>query len=187
MYRPVSQLPFCGRCSDVWLGGFAPEAGSEQGSSWEEREEHCEGCLLWDIGGYIRVTCLYSLKSNQARPPGARPPPPGGEDLMEAPFLPGGPTPCENKGFPGGSAGKESACNAGNLGSIYPWVGKIPWRRERLPIPVFWRGVTKKGHKELDTTERLSLHFPQGCCRASPQEGDTAQWEEEIGWCLVKG
>ena len=19
-----------------------------------------------------------------------------------------------------------------------PWVGKIPWRRERLPIPVFW-------------------------------------------------
>ena len=21
-----------------------------------------------------------------------------------------------------------------------PWVGKIPWRRERLPIPVFWSG-----------------------------------------------
>ena len=21
-----------------------------------------------------------------------------------------------------------------------PWVGKIPWRKERLPIPVFWRG-----------------------------------------------
>ena len=21
-----------------------------------------------------------------------------------------------------------------------PWVGKIPWRRERLPIPVFWPG-----------------------------------------------
>ena len=20
-----------------------------------------------------------------------------------------------------------------------PWVGKIPWRRERLPTPVFWR------------------------------------------------
>ena len=19
-----------------------------------------------------------------------------------------------------------------------PWVGKIPWRRERLPTPVFW-------------------------------------------------
>ena len=21
-----------------------------------------------------------------------------------------------------------------------PWVGKIPWRRERLPSPVFWPG-----------------------------------------------
>ena len=21
---------------------------------------------------------------------------------------------------------------------IDPWVGKIPWRRERLPTPVFW-------------------------------------------------
>ena len=20
------------------------------------------------------------------------------------------------------------------------WVGKIPWRKERLPTPVFWRG-----------------------------------------------
>ena len=39
------------------------------------------------------------------------------------------------EGFPCGSAGKESACNAGDLG---PLVGKIPWRRERLPTPVFW-------------------------------------------------
>ena len=21
-----------------------------------------------------------------------------------------------------------------------PWVGKVPWRRARLPIPVFWPG-----------------------------------------------
>ena len=38
-------------------------------------------------------------------------------------------------GFPCGSAGKESACNAGAW--VDPWVGKIPWRRERLPTPVF--------------------------------------------------
>ena len=37
--------------------------------------------------------------------------------------------------FPGDSVGKESACNAGDLGSI-PGLGKIPWRRERLPTPV---------------------------------------------------
>ena len=39
-------------------------------------------------------------------------------------------------GFPGGSNGKESACNVGDLGSI-PWVGKIPWRRAWQPTPVF--------------------------------------------------
>ena len=25
-------------------------------------------------------------------------------------------------------------------GLFDPWVGKIPWRRERLPTPVFWPG-----------------------------------------------
>ena len=43
-----------------------------------------------------------------------------------------------------------------------PWVEKIPWRRERLPTPVFWPGefhglYSLQGRKELDTTERLSL------------------------------
>ena len=40
-------------------------------------------------------------------------------------------------GLPDGSAGKESTCNAGDLVSGFnPWVGKIPWRREKLPTPV---------------------------------------------------
>ena len=81
-------------------------------------------------------------------------------------------------GFPGSSADKESACNAGDTGSTLglgrfpgegigyplqyswaslvaqmiknhlqcerpgfdPWVGKIPWRRERLLTPGFWPG-----------------------------------------------
>ena len=42
-------------------------------------------------------------------------------------------------GFPCGSAGKESACNEGDLGLI-PWVGKIPWRRAWQPTPVFLPG-----------------------------------------------
>ena len=67
----------------------------------------------------------------------------------------------ERHGLPCGSAGKESACNAGDLG-FNPWVGKIPWRRERLSTPLFWPGeflglYGPWGHKELDTTERLSL------------------------------
>ena len=61
-------------------------------------------------------------------------------------------------GFPGGSAGKESACNAGDLGLI-PGLRRSPWRRERLPTTVFWPGEFHGpwGHKESDTTERLSL------------------------------
>ena len=46
-----------------------------------------------------------------------------------------------------------------------PWVGKIPWRRERQPIPVFWpekfHGLYSPwGRKELDMTERFSLSLP---------------------------
>ena len=39
-----------------------------------------------------------------------------------------------------------------------PWVGNFPWRRERLPTPVFWPGefhglYSLQGCKESDTTE----------------------------------
>ena len=42
------------------------------------------------------------------------------------------------------------------------WAGKIPWRREQQPTPVFWPGDLRKlyslwGRKESDTTEQLSL------------------------------
>ena len=43
---------------------------------------------------------------------------------------------------------------------IDPWVGKIPWRSERLPTPVFWPGEFHGLHrvrKVPDTTEGLSL------------------------------
>ena len=39
-------------------------------------------------------------------------------------------------GFPGGSAGKESACNVGDPW-FNSWARKFPWRRGRLPNPVF--------------------------------------------------
>ena len=68
-----------------------------------------------------------------------------------------------NSGFPGGSAGKESTCNA--QPGIHPWVGKIPWRSEWQPTPVFWPAefhglYSPCGHKDSDMTEQLSLyHF----------------------------
>ena len=66
-------------------------------------------------------------------------------------------------GFPDSSVGKESTCNVGDLG-FDPWVGKIPWRRERLPTPVFWPGefhglYSPWGHKESVTAGQLSLSF----------------------------
>ena len=49
----------------------------------------------------------------------------------------------------------------------FPGLGKIPWRREWLPMPVFLPGefhgerspvgYSSWGHKELDRTERLTL------------------------------
>ena len=46
-------------------------------------------------------------------------------------------------GFPGGSDGKGSTCNEGDLGlrpGFNPWAGRSPWRREWLPTPVFLPG-----------------------------------------------
>ena len=59
--------------------------------------------------------------------------------------------------FPCGSAGKESTCNEGNLGSIPGW-GTSPGEGERLPTPVFWPGefhglYSPWGFKESDTPE----------------------------------
>ena len=41
------------------------------------------------------------------------------------------------------------------------WIGKIPWRREWQPTPVFWPGefhglYSPWGHKVSDMTEQLS-------------------------------
>ena len=65
-------------------------------------------------------------------------------------------------GFPGNSDSEESACNAGDLG-FDSWIGKIPWRREWQPTPIFLLGESYQqrslvgynlwGRKELDTTE----------------------------------
>ena len=41
------------------------------------------------------------------------------------------------KGFPGDSAGKESACNVGDVGSI-PGLGRSPGEGKGLPTPIFW-------------------------------------------------
>ena len=68
-------------------------------------------------------------------------------------------------GCPGGSAGKASACNAGDLGSVLE-LGRSPEERKGYPTPVFRPGefhglYSPWGRKESDTTEQLSLHVIQ--------------------------
>jgi len=60
-------------------------------------------------------------------------------------------------GFPGGSAGKESSCSAGDL-SLIPGLGISPGEGNGYPIQYSGLENSKDwGHKELDTTGRLSL------------------------------
>ena len=68
-------------------------------------------------------------------------------------------------GFPG-KDGKESACNAGDLGLI-PGLGRSPGEGNGYPLQYSglensmdrggWQATVPWGHKESDTTERLSL------------------------------
>ena len=65
-------------------------------------------------------------------------------------------------GFPGGSDGKESACNTGDLGSI-PWSGRSPGGGHGKPLQYPWlenphgqrslADYSPWDHKESDRTE----------------------------------
>ena len=66
-------------------------------------------------------------------------------------------------GFYGGSAVNNPPADAGDVGLI-PGLRRFPWRRERLPTPVFWPGEfhglhSLWGREESDTTERLFQFF----------------------------
>ena len=69
--------------------------------------------------------------------------------------------------FPGGSDGKEPACNSGDLGSI-PGLGRTlgegkgsPFQYSYLENSLDWgtkrNAYSPWGHKESDTTDQLSL------------------------------
>ena len=84
-------------------------------------------------------------------------------------------------GFPGGSAGKESACNVGDLGSI-PRLGRSP--AEEKGYPLQYSGLessmdcSPRGCKESNTTERLLLR------PAVPIE--SIMYEQFLEQCLAR-
>ena len=62
-----------------------------------------------------------------------------------------------------------------------PWVGKIPWRRERLPTPLFWPGefyglYRPWGRKEPDTMEQLPLSLSPSPSTCQEIGHPKAQW-----------
>ena len=67
---------------------------------------------------------------------------------------------CTDGGFPGSSAGKESACRRLRFD---PWVGKIPWRRAWQPTPVFLPG-------ESHGQRSLMGYGPCGCQESNMTE-----------------
>ena len=83
--------------------------------------------------------------------------------------------------FPGGSAGKESSCSVGDLGSI-PGLGRSPGEGNGSPLQYSglensmdrgaWRATSPRGCKESDTTKwltrvasgsRIGQHSPGVC------------------------
>ena len=62
------------------------------------------------------------------------------------------------RSFPGGTSGKEPACQSRRhkRRGFDPWVGKIPWRRTWQPTPVFLPG-------ESHGRRSLVGYTPQGC------------------------
>ena len=87
-----------------------------------------------------------------------------------------------------GSAGKESACNAGDLGSI-PGLGRSPGEGKGYPshysvLREFHGLYSQRGHKESDMTERLSLSLIAQLVKHPPAIQETLVgfpgWEDPL-------
>ena len=63
-------------------------------------------------------------------------------------------------GLPRSLSGEESACQC-RRPRFDPWVGKIPWRSQWLPTPVFWPGESHGLFHEVakSWTQLSDFHF----------------------------
>ena len=91
------------------------------------------------------------------------------------------------QGFPGGTYGKESACQCRRLKRcrFYPWVKKIPWSRKRQSIPVFmpgrfpWTGET--GGLQSIRLQRLRHDWARTHTHTHPPARTVKGWHFDLG------
>ena len=82
-----------------------------------------------------------------------------GTGMMQTQFKEHLQPPCPLKKLNNYSKGRKTICLQCRRPWFDSWVGKIRWRGERLPTPVFWPENSKGcmystgGYKELDMTE----------------------------------
>ena len=99
-------------------------------------------------------------------------------------FSPGdfGPKSC--LGFPSGSAGKESACHAGEPSSeptSEPWTGNIPWRRDRIPTLIF-TGIPGGSDGKGSSCQILWETWVRSLDWEDPLEGGMATHSSTLAW-----
>ena len=83
--------------------------------------------------------------------------------------------------IPESSVGKESACNSGDPN----WVRKIPWRRDRLPTPVFLGfpvAQLVKNPREMQETWVRSLCWEDTLEKGKPTHSNILAWR--IPWSV---
>ena len=81
-------------------------------------------------------------------------------------------------GFPGGSAGKESACNAGDPGLI-PGSGRSPGEVIGYPIQYTWTSLMAQMVKNLPAMQEAPVRFLD---REDPLEKGQATHSSILVW-----
>ena len=96
---------------------------------------------------------------------------------------------------------KEEICLQCWRPGFSPQVGKIPWRRDWLPTPVFlpgefhgqrsMAGYNPWGFKELGMTEQLTVsphqHFHKQRCGTLTRKRNTPFWQDFLSWHVYYG
>ena len=96
-------------------------------------------------------------------------------------------------GFPGGSAGKESACNAGDLGSI-PGSGRFPGEGIGYPLQYSWASLVAQRAKNLPVLHKTwvwSLNWEDPLEEGIATPSSILAWripiDRGVWWATVHG